>query len=223
MNKLIIQIYRIFIIVFTSAAILGIAGIASIWGCNLFYDYHGTKITELPYLDWLFAFVIAEIVAIVFMIAKRGSRYFPIVEEYKSDEAIINFMIGFIRQGSSVTIVSNRAAWLVNNEDLIETINNKIKAGTKFDLIVKRIDNAEHRQNLIDIGVKLYIISDDSSPESRFTLINGDRRSAERLAIAKGSPPEHEITIFDSNSGPQMIGLARDLIRQYKKSAKIEK
>ncbi len=44
--------------------------------------------------------------------------------------------------------------------------------------------------------------------------MNGDRSGAEKLAIARGVHPEHEITIFDSNSGPQIIAMAKDIIRK---------
>jgi len=36
------------------------------------------------------------------------------------------------------------------------------------------------------------------------------------LAIARGSHPDHEITIFDNNSGPQIVAMAKDIIRKSK-------
>jgi hypothetical protein len=47
-------------------------------------------------------------------------------------------------------------------------------------------------------------------------LVNAGRSGAERLAIARGTHPNHEITIFDNSSGPQIIALAKDIIRRTK-------
>ena len=55
------------------------------------------------------------------------------------------------------------------------------------------------------------------------TLINSNRSGSERLAIAKGIYPEHEITIFDSYSGPQIIGMAKDIIRKSERIANAPK
>ena len=38
----------------------------------------------------------------------------------------------------------------------------------------------------------------------------------ETLAIARGTHPAHEITVFDANAGPQMIAMAKDIIRKCK-------
>jgi hypothetical protein len=64
--------------------------------------------------------------------------------------------------------------------------------------------------------VIFYTTGEDSPPEARFTLVNGHRSGAEKLAIARGGHPEHEITIFDNNSGPQIIAMAKDIIRKSK-------
>ena len=65
-------------------------------------------------------------------------------------------------------------------------------------------------------GASFIVTKESVSPEARFTLVNGDRSGAEKLAIARGVHPDHEITIFDNNSGPQIIAMAKDIIRKSK-------
>ncbi len=66
-------------------------------------------------------------------------------------------------------------------------------------------------------GASFIVTNENTLPEARFTLVNGDRSGAEKLAIARGVHPDHVITIFDNNSGPQIIAMAKDIIRKSKK------
>ena len=75
------------------------------------------------------------------------------------------------------------------------------------------------RKPLESAGVRFIVTGESQSPEARFTLIDPDRSGAARLAIAKGGHPNHEITVFDSSSGPQLIGMAKDIVRKSKEIA----
>ena len=74
---------------------------------------------------------------------------------------------------------------------------------------------------LLQRHFKFYVTKEKNPPESRFTLVDGHRSGAERLAIARGGHPEHEITTFDNNSGPQIIAMAKDIIRKSKELADV--
>lgn len=97
--------------------------------------------------------------------------------------------------------------------------NRNYKNGTLLEIITPEEVAADIRQPLNDAGVKFYVTGDTIPPEARFTLVNGHRSGAERLAIARGGHPEHEITIFDNSSGPQIIAMAKDIIRKSKELA----
>lgn len=122
----------------------------------------------------------------------------------------------FILSGTSATIVSNRVSWLASNSELIEILKSKAQAGIRIEIITPHPLPDELRNALTNVS--LIVTKEANPPEARFTLINGDRSGAERLAIARGVHPEHEITNSDNNSGPQIIAMARDMIRKSKAS-----
>jgi len=83
-------------------------------------------------------------------------------------------------------------------------------------MITPRPVDEKVRTLLKDVVVHFIVTNEASAPEARFTLVNADRGGGARLAIARGTHPDHEITIFDSNSGPHMIAMAKDIIRKSK-------
>ena len=128
-------------------------------------------------------------------------------------------MKNFVTSGSTVQIVSSRLSWIKNSNELFNEIKKKAMEGTLVEVITPKPVEEDIRNELNTAGILFYVTNETTSPEARFTLVNGNRSGAERLAIARGSHPEHEVTIFDNHSGPQIIGMAKDIIRKSKESA----
>lgn len=202
MQKLIIRIVYTFLGITVATAALALIGIIFVWFFN-------KNIQDLPYLKWLLSACLAEIIAITFLFTKRGMKYLPEVHIMKTPEETLNFMEKFITAGSNATILSNRASWLLESESLIDVINKKIQKGMKVEIITNMLINGSSEQKLPSVS----FLSSKHETISRFTLINSNRSGAEKLAIAKGNYPTHEITVFDNTTGPQMIGMAKDIIK----------
>lgn len=184
--------------------------------CGLGYLWYSGK-PDLPYLKVLIPGILIEIAGIVFMYAKKGVQYLPEVIISKNVDSTIDFMKDFFNNASSITIVSNRVSWLVTNEELKKELHMKSLSGVRIEIITpKKLEEAFLEEMS---GIEFFVTNEDIIPEARFTLINGDRGGCERLAIARGAYPEHEITIFDNSSGPQMISMAKDIIRKNKEKS----
>lgn len=199
--------------------ITGLTAFATIIG--VFIVWFSPKNESLPYLKWLISSVLMEIVLVVMLNVKKGFKYMPdcVTDKEKSDT--MKFMEQFISVGSSATIVSNRVSWLTNNENLLSTLKSKIEAGIKIEIITPNPVSTDITEQLC--GADFYVTKEATAPEARFTLINSNRSGAEKLAIAKGVHPEHEITIFDNDSGPQIIAMAKDIIRKSKEISNANK
>jgi hypothetical protein len=176
-------------------------------------------IQDLPYLGSLFASLIIEAAGVVILFVKSGLRYLPKVETVKTEAATFQFMCDYVKNGTSVTIVSNRLSLLTQSPDFYKEILKGAKVGRRFEIITPNLIGDDIRKPLTEAGVVFFVTNEAVAPDARFTLINGERKGAERLAIARGTHPDHEITIFDSNSGPQMIAMAKDIIRKSKRLA----
>lgn len=194
----------LFLVVFGASALLAIIGLVRTW--------FGNSSADLPYLGWLMTSLVAEVIAVVVLVARRGLTYLPHVETHKEEAATLAFMHSLMQKGSTVTIVSNRASWLLRAPAVIETITQKSRAGVLVEVIVSGFDSTELRRRLLDAGVAVYETG-GPPPEARFTLVNGGRSGAEVLAIARGTHPDHEVTVFDTSSGPQIIAMAKDIVR----------
>src|SRR6266481_469204 len=202
-----------FLAIFVITAIVTISGLVYLW----FVNKQGNG---LPYLGWLLTTLVAQVIGVIVMIGKRGVRYLPEVKINQTSDETAAFMNDFISHGSSVMIVSNRLAWLIEANSVQEQIKKRSQAGTRFEIITSQPVITVLRAKLEAVGVNFIVTGPHDIPEARFTLINSDRSGAERLAIAKGTHPHHEITIFDASSGPQIIGLAKDIVRKSKAMAK---
>jgi len=208
MQKIIKNILTLFVVITAATATLAIVGIGFLW-------YSGK--TDLPYLSMLLTGVVLEIVAVIITLATKGRQYLPDVIVTKEVDATMNFMRNFIKDASSISIVSNRVSWLGSNDDFKTDFIEKARKGIRIEILTpKELDSTLKAQLE---GVTFYVTNEDSPPEARFTLINGDRGGCERLAIARGNYPEHEITVFDNYSGPQMISMAKDIIRKSKEKS----
>ncbi|MCW8408911.1 hypothetical protein OQJ13_07995 [Legionella sp. PATHC035] len=206
MQKLIIRILYSFLVLTILTFLLTLSGIGYLW-------FYSKNTPDLPYLGWLLTICIGEIIALIIGFTQKGFKYLPEVHITKNEEETNKFMENFITSGSSATIFSNRASWLVENEKLLEALNKKIQSGINVEIITNKPLDEKAMKKLSNA---VNFLNTQSSTCSRFTLINGTRNGSEKLAIAKGNYPEHEITIFDSTTGPQMIGLAKDIIKLVK-------
>jgi hypothetical protein len=153
------------------------------------------------------------------MFAKKGVKYLPDIVTHKNEEQTLKFMGEFVALGSTVTIVSNRVAWLRKSSAIKEAMAAMTQNGKQLEIITPKEVAVEIRKDLEAAGVKFFVTNEAFPPEARFTLVDGHRGGAERLAIARGGHPDHEITIFDNSSGPQMIAMAKDIIRKSKELA----
>lgn len=209
MQNLVKRTLYLFLSITGLTALMAIIGIAYVW-------FFSEK-NELPHLELLIGSVILEIIAVIVILAKKGLKYLPDTQTDKEPLDTLIFMESFISTGTSATIVSNRVSWLAGDEKLIATLQGKINNGTRIEIITPKEVNATLKENLR--GASFIITNENISPEARFTLVNGERSGAEKLAIARGVHPDHEITIFDNNSGPQIIAMAKDIIRKSKELA----
>ncbi len=214
MLKLIRITLYIFLAIVAATAVIVLAGLAYLW---FFTD--ATSKTDLPHLKYLLVALIAEVVAVVVMIARKGTKYLPHIETHKKEPETLNFMKDFVASGSTAQIVSSRLSWIKNSQGLFEAVTNKARDGALVEIITPQTVEKDIRSPLEEAGVRFFTTGETLPPEARFTLINGNRSGAERLAIARGSHPEHEVTVFDNNSGPQIIGMAKDIIRKSKELA----
>lgn len=202
----------LFLVIFAATAFVSLGALIYLWSSS----NGDAPARDLPYLGWLLGSVIAEVVGVVVLFTKKGLKYLPEVEVNKEATQTLQFMKRFIDSGSSVTIVSNRIAWLRKSDPIKEAIIQMAKNGTLLEVITPTAVAEDIKAPLALAGVRFYITGEDIPPEARFTLVNGNRSGAEKLAIARGGHPEHEITIFDNNSGPQIIAMAKDIIRKSK-------
>jgi hypothetical protein len=202
----------VFLAITVLTALLVVGALAKLW---LFTST--PQIAELPHLRYLLGALLAEIFAVVFTYARKGTKYIPHVEQHKDEAATLKFMTKFVATGSTIQIVSNRLAWIKKSPDFADVLKRTVKSGGLVDIFTPREVAADIRVPLQEAGVQFLITGEDVPPEARFTLINGTRSGAERLAIARGTHPDHEVTVFDGNSGPQMIAMAKDIIRKSRK------
>lgn len=203
MQNLVKHTLYLFLVITGITALIALIGIGLSWSSST---------TELPYLELLIGSVVIEIVVVILMLAKKGMKYLPETQTDKKQSDTLKFMEKFISTGSSASIVSNRVSWLASDKELISILKDKIENGIRIEIITPDEVTEELKKNLL--GASFIVTNEKKSPEARFTLVNGDRSGAEKLAIARGVHPEHEITIFDSNSGPQIIAMAKDIIRK---------
>lgn len=206
MQKLVKYTLYLFLWITSLTAAMTLVGTGYVW--------FSSEAKDLPHLSWLIGAVIIEMVVVILMLAKKGMKYLPDTQTDKEPKDTLKFMEKFISMGTSATVVSNRVSWLVNDDKLISTLQSKIERGTSIEIITPGAVPEVLREKLK--GASFIVTKEQVSPEARFTLVNGNRSGSEKLAIARGVHPDHEITIFDNNSGPQIIAMAKDIIRKSK-------
>jgi len=212
MQSVIKHTIYIFLAIFALTAVVTLGALVYLW----FLRANGSDLSDLPYLNWLIGVFIIEAAGVVILFARKGLKYLPEVEVNKEERETLEFMKRFIDSGSSVAIVSNRVAWLRKSAPIKSAITQMARNGTSLEIITPEEVAEDIRGPLEEAGVAFYITGESAPPEARFTLVNAHRSGAEKLAIARGGHPDHEITIFDNNSGPQIIAMAKDIIRKSK-------
>lgn len=212
MQSLIKHAIYVFLMIFVLTALITLGALIYLWHLTT----NGSDISGLPYLNSLIGAFIIEVSGVVLLFAKRGLKYLPEVEINMEERQTLDFLKRFIDSGSTVTIVSNRLAWLRKSAPIKTAITEMAQNGTLLEIITPQEVAEEIRNPLEAAGISFYITSEGVPPEARFTLVNGHRSGAEKLAIARGGHPDHEITIFDNYSGPQIIAMAKDIIRKSK-------
>lgn len=203
-----------FILIFVLTALLALVGLGYLW-----FNPETSTRNDLPYLGSIVTTAILEVIAVVLMLAKKGFRYLPHVENHKTEAVTLSFMKDFVTSGSTVQIVSSRLSWIRNSPELVNAVTKKAREGASVEVITPSPVEEDIRTNLEQAGIRFFVTNEGIAPEARFTLVNGNRSGAERLAIARGSHPDHEVTVFDNHSGPQIIGMAKDIIRKSKEKA----
>ena len=177
------------------------------------------KRESLPYLGTLVIALLVEAIAVVFLFVRSGLKYLPQVKVDETEADTFRFMADLLTFGTSVTIVSNRLSLLTRSDLFRNAVTDKAQGGTEFEFITRTEIPREIREPLEQLRVRFYVTRDEDPPEARFTLVNAHRAGGETLAIARGTHPTHEITVFDTNSGPQLIAMAKDIIRKCKEVA----
>jgi hypothetical protein len=119
MQTLVKRTLYLFLWITGLTALLALVGLVYIW-----FFAEGK---ELPHLAWIVSAVIAEMVAVVVLLAKKGLKYLPESRTDKDPADTIKFMREFISTGTNATIVSNRVSWLAQNQELI------VKSGFSLD------------------------------------------------------------------------------------------
>lgn len=175
-----------------------------------------TNRKTLPYLGPLVTALLFEAIAIVFIFVRSGLKYLPEVKVHKTEPDTFRFMAELLTFGTSVTIVSNRLSLLTRSDSFREAVTRMAQNGTEFEFITRIAVPDQIREPLLQLGARFYVTGDVVAPQARFTLVNADRAGGETLAIARGTHPAHEITVFDANSGPQIIAMAKDIVRKSK-------
>lgn len=201
----------VFITIFVLTTLLALVGLGYLW-----FSSEADGRADLPYLGCLVTAIILEVIAVVIVLAKKGFKYLPDVKNHKTEAVTLSFMKDFVTSGSTVQIVSSRLSWIRNSQELMDAIKKKSIEGASVEVITPKPVEDDIRKDLEQAGICFFVTNEGTAPEARFTLVNGNRSGAERLAIARGSHPDHEVTIFDNHSGPQIIGMAKDIIRKSK-------
>jgi hypothetical protein len=203
-------------IMFALTAALAIGGVAYLW---FWGSRQNPQLKDLPYLGWLLSLTIAEMAGLVLLIARKGLAYLPATEVNKELAQTEYFMERFLGSGSSATIVSNRLSWLIASRRLQTHVAELASNGVMIEIITPKPIQDDVAKSLANAGVQFYVTAEEAPPEARFTLINANRSGSEKLAIARGVHPSHEITVFDTNSGPQIIAMAQDIVMKAKRLA----
>lgn len=206
MNKIVKFALNAFVWILIATAALVLIGLGKLW------FFPSDNSSDLPYLGGLITALIFEVIAVVIAFVRKGFKYIPHVESHKDEAKTMQFMEEFIAKASTIQIVSNRVSWLKRSPAILKKVEEKANEGNLVELFLSFEPDDDIRVQLEQAGVHFHYCP-TLSPEARFTLINGGRSGAERLAIARGSHPDHEVTVFDNDSGPQIIGMAKDIIK----------
>lgn len=166
MQKILKHAIYLFLIIFAATAIVSLGALVYLWTSS----NGDSSAKDLPYLGWLLGAVIAEVVGVVILFAKKGLKYLPEVEIYQTEDETLQFMKKFIDSGSSVTIVSNRVAWLKKSVPIKDAIIGMAKNGTLLEVITPTAVSEDIRKPLEEAGVVFFITGEGFPPQKRDSL-----------------------------------------------------
>ena len=81
---------------------------------------------------------------------------------YSQPKDTLKFMESFISTGTSATVVSNRASWLVGEDKLISILQSKIESGTRIEIVTPNEVPEALREKLK--GVSFIVTKENVSP-----------------------------------------------------------
>ena len=119
----------ILIVMLALSGLLVLSGVVYLWTSST------ESQRDLPYLGWLLALTIAEMVAIALMVARKGLTYLPATETSRQLADTERFMSSFLGSGSNATIVSNRLSWLTSSAPLQDRLGQLARAGVLIEVI----------------------------------------------------------------------------------------
>jgi hypothetical protein len=145
--------YYVILWVFGASAALCLAGVVYIW----FLQPADTtiKLVDLPYLKILFGSPIVEAIGVVFLFVKRGMKYLPDTETNKDEAQTFRFMCEYIKQGTTVTIVSNRLSLLTQSPEFFQHVEKEARKGKRVEVITPKPIAESVRKPLESVGVHL--------------------------------------------------------------------
>jgi len=133
MQTLVKRTLYLFLWITGLTAFLALAGLVYLW--FLVPTTEGAEPRNLPHLEWILTAVVAEMIAVVLLLAKKGLKYLPETQTDKEQKDTLQFMQRFVLSGTSATIVSNRVSWLSSNSELMATLKSKVDEGTRIEII----------------------------------------------------------------------------------------
>jgi hypothetical protein len=130
MHQIVKTTIYIFLTITTITALVVIAALIDMW-------FFAPPEKHYPYFSGLLTSLVVEIATVVIGLAKTGIRYMPKVVVNKDEDSTLKFMENFISPGRHVTIVSNRASWLNNSEQLMSKIRTLLRTGVRIEVFTR--------------------------------------------------------------------------------------
>ncbi|MFT4551392.1 MAG: hypothetical protein ACI9S8_000002 [Chlamydiales bacterium] len=130
----------------------------------------------------------------------------PKVHFCKDVEQINKFLGEFLLNGSNAKVISKDASWM--NKEFLKELNNK---NVDIELFTHEAIDPKIEVIMAKSGITNHVTNFPTA-KSRFTLLNSGKGVGQALAISRKLIPEHEITVYTSETGAQFLAMAEDII-----------
>ncbi len=120
-----------------------------------------------------------------------------------SEADIKKFMRNFISAGSTAHIASFGLSWVRADNTMKEFLTQYVREGKHMTILAA--GPTELTRDLDAQGITMLLYPKDVEDVPRFTIINMNRRGAERVAVAREGLPNHWIDIYSVKHHPQVI------------------